>query len=300
MWSYLSQDANTLGCAKSISLTGINECLVFSQTYISMWKSTHALSKIYIWDHIWVFVTEGGEGTKTIKSSSDLSFAVALMFDCFEVNWRRRIFATNQCARQWNFCDACWPEVLCSKCFRIEAKYLFILKHHQTLLLPDLQEIHTGDCKQQLSESICYIGKTISAMCMGGFVLNIELPQTWLKWWYLHSFAILSFIPVIVISAMILTLLGMMPCRSCHVWTLLKPHQSRYFVYDGMPIISNVLIHCHERLKNFSVCMNFEITTLTWSWWNKASPCSLPLWILRETKSRPNPSPGSSNRWFVT
>ena len=50
MWSYLSQDANTLGCAKSISLTGINECLVFSQTYISMWKSTHALSKIYIWD----------------------------------------------------------------------------------------------------------------------------------------------------------------------------------------------------------------------------------------------------------
>ena len=50
MWSYLSQDANTLGCAKSISLTGINECLVISQTYISMWKSTHALSKIYIWD----------------------------------------------------------------------------------------------------------------------------------------------------------------------------------------------------------------------------------------------------------
>ena len=187
------------------------------------------------------------------------------MFDCFKVNWRRRIFVTNQCARQWKFCDACWPEVLCSKCFRIEAKYLFILKHHQTLLLPDLQEIHTGDCKQQLSESICYIGKTISAMCMGEFVLNIELPQKWLKCWYLHRFAILSFIPMIVISAMILTLLGMMPCRSCHVWTLLKPHQSRYFVYDGMPIISNVLIHCHEKLKNFSVRINFEISTLTWS-----------------------------------
>ena len=50
MWSCWSQDVNTLGCAKSISLTGINWCLVFSQTYISMWKSTHALSKIYIWD----------------------------------------------------------------------------------------------------------------------------------------------------------------------------------------------------------------------------------------------------------
>ena len=27
------RDANTLGCAKSISLTGINECLVFFKTY---------------------------------------------------------------------------------------------------------------------------------------------------------------------------------------------------------------------------------------------------------------------------
>ena len=51
MWSYLSQDANTLGCAKSIYLTGINECLVFfSNLYFDV-KSTHALSKIYIWDH---------------------------------------------------------------------------------------------------------------------------------------------------------------------------------------------------------------------------------------------------------
>ena len=31
-------------------------------------------------------VTNFGEGTKTIRSSSDLLFAVALMFDCFEVN----------------------------------------------------------------------------------------------------------------------------------------------------------------------------------------------------------------------
>ena len=44
MWSYLSQDANTLGCAKSISLTGINECLVFFKTYsFRCKKSTHAL-----------------------------------------------------------------------------------------------------------------------------------------------------------------------------------------------------------------------------------------------------------------
>ena len=47
MWSCFSQDVNTLGCAKSISLTGINWCLVFSNLYFDV-KSTHALSKIYI------------------------------------------------------------------------------------------------------------------------------------------------------------------------------------------------------------------------------------------------------------
>ena len=187
------------------------------------------------------------------------------MFDCLKVNWRHRIFATNQCARQWNFCDACWPEVLCSKCFRIEAKYLFIknitIRCSYQIFGRFIQATVSSNCLK----AFVTFEKILSAICMGEFVLNIELPQKWLKWWYLHSFAILSFILMIVISAMILTLLGMMPCRSCHVWTLLKPHQSRYFVYDGMPIISNVLFHCHERLKNFSVCINFEITTLTWS-----------------------------------
>ena len=118
---------------------------------------------------------------------------------------------------------------------------------------------------------------------------------------------------MIVISAMILTLLGMMPCRSCHVWPLLKPHQSRYFVYDGMPIISNVLFHCHERLKNFSVCINFEITTLTWlmimidqslhrvlflfGYWGKPSRGQILRQVPQTGGSSPNQSSSFMSAW---
>ena len=81
MWSYLSQDANTLGCAKSISLTGINKCLVFPQTYISMWKSTHALSKIYIWDQSrWAkssYLTLSSHWMRTSYSSLSLSSSLS-------------------------------------------------------------------------------------------------------------------------------------------------------------------------------------------------------------------------------
>ena len=84
------------------------------------------------------------------------------MFDCLKVNWRHRIFATNQCARQWNFCDACWPEVLCSKCFRIEAKYLFIKNI-------------TIRCSYQIFGR--FIQATVSSNCLKAFVTLTKLYQ---------------------------------------------------------------------------------------------------------------------------